>query len=141
MDIPNAFIGKPEHPSNAEIAAVLGPSARLWTELIGEVSSDVPSLTLEWKGVCVNKYGWTLRLKQKSRNILYLSPCNGCFRVAFVLGDKAVKAAGEAHLPKAVAQALATAPHYPEGTGLRLMVHRPGELSAIRKLAQIKLAN
>lgn len=141
MDTPNAFIGKPEEPSNAELVAALGQSATLWSELIHEVTADTPSLTQEWKGVCANKYGWSLRLKQKSRNIVYLSPCRNRFRVAFVLSDKAVKAAGQAHLPKPVAQALATAPHYPEGTGLRLTVSRSSDLAAIRKLAQIKLAN
>jgi hypothetical protein len=63
----------------------------------------------EWKGICVSKYGWSLRLKQKSRNIVYLGPGEGCFMVSFVLSDKALKAAKELHLPKAVADALDSA--------------------------------
>jgi len=141
MDAPNAFIEKPNPPSDAEVAEVLGPAAPLWTQLIQQVTSDAGKMTQEWKGVYVNKYGWSLRLKQKGRNIVYLTPCNGCFRVAFVLSDKAVKAASAAHLPKKVADALAVAPHYPEGTGLRLNVTRANDLPAIRKMAQIKLAN
>ncbi len=140
MDVPNAFIGRKEQPSAAELSAALGPSEALWSELIRQLGSDA-GLTQEWKGVCANKYGWSLRLKQKSRNIIYFSPCRDCFRVAFVFGDKAMKAMPEAHLPKAVEKALAEAPHYPEGTGLRLMVSRAADLPAIRKLAQIKLAN
>ncbi|HWE87628.1 MAG TPA: DUF3788 family protein [Terracidiphilus sp.] len=136
---PNAFIGKPDRPSDAEVAAVLGPAASLWTELIDQVTADAGQLVQEWQGVYVNKYGWSLRLKKKGRNIIFLAPCNGCFRVAFALSDKAVKAAGEAHPPKKVASALATAPHYPEGTGLRLTVRSPRDLPAIRKIAQIKL--
>jgi uncharacterized protein YggE len=61
--------------------------------------------------------------------------------VSFVLSDKALKAAKEAHLPKAVADAIAAAPHYPEGNGLRLVVHCAADLSAIRKIAAIKLAH
>lgn len=141
MDAPNAFLGKPDPPTDAEVAAVLGPAAPLWTELIQEVTSDAGKMTQEWKGVSVNKYGWSLRLRQKGRNIVYLSPCNGCFKVAFVLSDKAVKAANNAHLPKKLADALAVAPHYPEGTGLRLNVNRANDLPAIRKLAQIKLTH
>jgi hypothetical protein len=60
--------------------------------------------------------------------------------VSFVLSDKAVKAARATRLPKPVTQAIAAAPHYPEGTGLRLVVHGLGDLPAIRKLA-IKVAN
>lgn len=141
MDAPNAFVGKANQPSVTEVIAALGPAARLWSELIDEVSSDAGKLTQEWKGICVNKYGWSLRLKQKSRNIIFMSPCHNCFRVAFTLSDRAVIAAKEAHLPKAVAAALATAPKYPEGTGLRLTVNHPGDLPAIRKIARIKLAN
>jgi hypothetical protein len=36
---------------------------------------------------------------------------------------------------------LETAPHYPEGNGVRLEVKRPSDLPPIRKLAQIKQAN
>jgi hypothetical protein len=141
MDFANAFVGKANQPSDTEVASVLGPAAPLWSELIEEVSSDGGSLTQEWKGIVVHKYGWSLRLKQKSRNIIFMSPCHNCFRVAFTLSDKAVAAAKEAHLPKAVSHALATAPRYPEGTGLRLTVNRPADLPAIRKIARIKLAN
>ncbi len=141
MEQPNAFIGHANSPSEAEVAEALGPSAQLWTELIAEITSDMGELTQEWKGVVVHKYGWTLRLKQKKRNLIYLSPCRNSFRVAFILGDKAVRAAREAHLPKAVNEALATAPHYPEGTGLRLAVKRAADLPAIRKLVKIKQAN
>ena len=44
----------------------------------------------EWKGVVVKKYGWSLRLKKKGRNILYLSPGKDCFMTSFVLSDKAL---------------------------------------------------
>ncbi|UWZ86699.1 DUF3788 domain-containing protein [Occallatibacter riparius] len=141
MDLANAFIGRANQPSHAEVITALGTAAPLWSELIEEVSSDGGNLTQEWKGIVVNKYGWSLRLKQKSRNIIFMSPCHNCFKVAFTLSDKAVTAAKEAHLPKAVVEALATAPRYPEGTGLRLTVNRPADLPAIRKIARIKLAN
>jgi Protein of unknown function (DUF3788) len=141
MESPNAFIGQPAQPSAAEVEAALGSAAPLWNELIDEVTADAGSLTQEWKGICVHKYGWSLRLKQKSRNIIFMSPCRDSFRVAFTLSDKAVTAAKDSHLPKAIAEALAAAPKYAEGTGLRLTVHRAADLPAIRKLARIKVAN
>ena len=45
-----------------------------------------------------HKSGWSLRLKVKKRNIVYLAPCNGCFRVAFIFGDRAVAAARQSDL-------------------------------------------
>ena len=141
MESSNAFVGLSDQPSEAAVAAALGPAAPLWNELIAQVTADAGKVTREWKGICVNKYGWSFRLKQKGRNIIFMSPCRDCFRVAFVLSDKALLAAKQAHLPKPVLQALATAPKYPEGNGVRLTVNRAADLPAIRKLAQIKSAN
>jgi len=141
MKYQNAFLGKAEKPSDSELTAVLGETASLWREFINWMANEKGATGQEWKGIYVNKYGWSLRLKQKSRNIVYLGPGKGCFMVSFVLSDKAVKSAKTAHLPKAVAEALATAPRYPEGTGLRLLVHRAGDMAAIRKLAAIKISN
>lgn len=141
MDPPNAFLGKRDQPTDAEIDAVLGPAASLWAGIIQQVTTDAGKVTQEWQGIHVNKYGWSLRLRQSGRNIVYLIPCNGCFRVGFSLNDKAVKAAKAARLPQKVADALAAAPHYHEGTGLRVTVYEDGDLAAIRKLTQIKLAS
>jgi hypothetical protein len=141
MEYTNAFRGKPTQPSEAELTAALGSSTKLWKEFIQWMAEEEGATGQEWKGICVNKYGWSLRLKQKSRNIVYLGPGEGCFMVSFVLNDKALQAAKEAHLPKAVADILAAAPHYPEGNGVRLVVHRAGDLPSIRKIAAIKLAN
>ncbi|HEY3705862.1 MAG TPA: DUF3788 family protein [Terracidiphilus sp.] len=141
MNTPNAFIGKTTEPSHAEVDAALGSAAPLWNELIEEVTADAGKLTQEWKAIYANKYGWSLRLKKKGRNVVFMSPCHDCFRVAFTFSDKAILAAREAHLPKAAEQALASAPKFPEGTGVRLTVHRATDLPAIRKLAQIKLAD
>lgn len=141
MDAPNAFLGHPDQPTNAEVMASLGAAAPLWSKLIQQVSADAGRVTPEWQGIYFNKYGWSLRLRQKGRNLVYLAPCDGCFRVAFTLSDKAVKAAQVARLPQKVAEALAAAPRYPEGTGLRLTVRKASDLPAIRKIAQIKLAN
>ena len=73
--------------------------------------------------------------------MVHLSPCDGSFRVAFVLGDRAVKAARQSDLRKSVLKIIHDAPHYAEGTGVCLEVKRSADLGAICKLALIKLAN
>jgi Protein of unknown function (DUF3788) len=141
MEYSNAFLGKADRPSAIELTAALGASARLWTEFIEWMAKEEGVAGQEWKGICVNKYGWSLRLKQKSRNIVYLGPGKGCFMVSFVLSDKALQAAKEERLPKVVADVLAAAPRYPEGNGVRLVVQRATDLPAIRKISAIKIAN
>lgn len=140
MDIPNAFIGKAQKPTIREVSAVLGPSAKLWDELIDGLAKDHGVSIEEWNSFSL-KYGWSLRLKLKKRTIIHLSPCDGCFRAAFILGDRAVKATRTAKLPKNVTKVIEAAPKYAEGTGVRLTVKAPKDLAAIRRLAVIKLAN
>jgi hypothetical protein len=140
MDAPNAFVGKSEIPTAADICAALGSSAKPWNEFVQWIEAKHGVAIQEWKSYSP-KFGWSLRLKLKKRNIVYLSPCHNCFRVAFIFGDRAVKAALHSALPKRIINTIKGAPRYPEGTGIRLIVKSPSHLPAIRKLAEIKLAN
>jgi hypothetical protein len=139
MDNPNAFIGKTTQPTTEEVIAVVGPTAAVWKELINWFAEQ-KVVDQEWKS-SGKKYGWSLRLKHKKRNIVYLSPCNGCFRVAFVFGDRAISAARQIDLSKETLELLDKAPRYPEGTALRLIVKTTEDLIEIRKLAILKMEN
>ena len=136
----NAFINHAARPTPEELATALGPTATIWNKLVGCLADEYGLNVQEWNSYSL-KAGWSMRLKLKKRNILYMSPCKDYFRVAFILGDKAVKAARQIKLPKSVAEAIEDAPRYPEGTGVRLIVKRMSDLPAIQKLAAIKLAN
>jgi len=83
--------------------------------------------------------GWSLRLKNKDRNILYLSPCKGAFRAAFALGDKAA-AARQSDLPPSVIKIINEAKRYTEGTAVRIETVKAKDIQSIVKLAGIKLA-
>src|ERR1035438_238578 len=83
----NAFIGKPEKPGDAELSSVLGPSRALWDQLLDDLSSEGSITGWEWHSYSV-KAGWSLRLKRKQRNIVYMVPCQGAFLAAFVFGSE-----------------------------------------------------
>jgi hypothetical protein len=140
MEYVNAFKGQENRPTILEIATALGPTADLWEQFVQWMADEEGVTEQEWKGIVVKKYGWSLRLKQKSRNIVYLGPGVGCFMVSFVLSDKALAAAKKTNLPNAVAAVIAAAPRYPEGNGVRLIVKRAADLRAIQRIAAIKLA-
>lgn len=140
MDLPNAFIGQNTPPSGKDVAAKLGPAMAAWKELIAWLNEKGIDGG-EWKSVSPKKYGWGLRPALKKRTILYLGPCEGCFRVSFVLGDKALAAALASDLPKVVLKEISEAKRYAEGTGVRLIVRKHEDLAVVRKLVDIKLAN
>jgi hypothetical protein len=139
METPNAFIGKTTKPTEAEVAAVLGSTAALWKQLVDWIAEHGVGES-EWNSYSP-KAGWALKLKEKKRTIVYLAPCTGHFRIAFILGDKAVAAARKSNLAKSTLKTLDEAPRYAEGTGVRLVVKVAKDLAAIRKLALIKMAN
>jgi hypothetical protein len=133
---PNAFIGRTKPPTDEELSTELGAARALWDELLAELALPIQ----EWNSYSP-KAGWSMKLKLKKRTILYLAPCHGSFRVAFVLGDKAMEAARQVKLPKAVLKIFDEAPRYPEGTGVRLEIAARKDLAAVKKLAEVKLAN
>jgi Protein of unknown function (DUF3788) len=139
METVNAFIGKAKAPTEAEVDAALGATAALWKQLVDWMAEQGAGES-EWNSYSL-KAGWALKLKQKKRTIVYLAPCAGHFRVAFILGDRAVAAARKGDLAKSTLKLLDEAPRYAEGTGVRLMVKAAKDLGAIKKLALIKMAN
>jgi hypothetical protein len=140
MDQFNAFIGKTSPPVTNETSAILGAAGVVWLELIESLASDLGVTLQEWKSSSP-KYGWTLILSVKKRRIVYLTPGVGCFRASFILGERAVSALRESKPSKKLLQLLDEAPHYPEGTGVRLTVKNSRDLAVIRKLAKFKLEN
>lgn len=140
MEQTNAFIGRTSPPTPDEVTAALGPTASVWKQFVDWMEQEKGVTTEEWKSDAP-KYGWSLRLKRKDRTIVYLAPCDHCFRVAFVLGDRAMEAARYTRFPRKVAETIAASPHYGEGTGVRLIVKKPTDLPPIRLLTEIKLAH
>lgn len=138
MESKNAFVGATHQPTTEEIAAALGPTAPLWDELLAWFAAEHGADQQEWKSYSA-KYGWSLQLKLKRRTIVHLGPQVGSFMVAYILGDKALKAALASDLPKSLARIIAEAPRYPEGTGIRLTVKTARDLAPVRRLAPFKL--
>jgi hypothetical protein len=137
---PNAFAGQAKQPTKRELASVLGPTDVLWKGLVTDLKQDLKLDGEEWNSYSV-KAGWSLRLKLKKRNILYLGPRTGCFMAAFVLGDKAVAAARKSKLPPSILKTIDEARRYAEGTAVRIEVHDAKDVSVVKMLAKIKVEN
>ncbi len=136
---PNAFIGKTTKPTAKQLAEALGSAKTLWDALLSQLSEQFEQ-KLEWNSYSP-KAGWALKVKKGTRTILYMAPLDSAFRVAFVLGDRAVKAALQSDLPARVRKMIEEGKRYPEGTAVRMEVKKASDLLAIGTLAAIKLAN
>jgi Protein of unknown function (DUF3788) len=138
--IENAFIGKLTQPTARELAGKLGPAKDLWNDVVSNVTGECGITDKEWN--CYSpKAGWSLRLKQKKRNIIYLAPCDQSFRVAFILGEKAMKVAKNTQFPAKFAKLIAEAIRYPEGSAIRFEVTNDDDVAFVKQLAKIKVEN
>ena len=138
---PNAFVGWKKAPTETEVAAAIGADKTLWDQLIAALNDKEFGVhDMEWNSYSA-KAGWSLKLKQGKRTILYLGPLNKSFRVAFVLGKKAVTAAKASDLPAQTKQLIEDSPVYPEGTGVRFEVRSQKDIAIVLKLARFKLEN
>lgn len=126
-------------PSRGPVDACLGTAAALWYALIGQAIRRAPQLAEAWH-FAGPRIGWSLRLVDGDRIVVYLTPGKGAFRVGLVLGRKAVAAAREAGLSVAAAAVLEAAPQHAEGYGVRLPVASVQDAAPFEELLSIKLA-
>ena len=127
-------------PDDVQVKDVLGKTFRFWTAIKKYFEDKQIDVQEEWK-FWGQKYGWSMRLKHKKRNILYLVPCKGYFMAAFVFGDKAVAAAENSTLPESILDMIRSARKYAEGRGFRFEVRGQEDVENTKKLIEIKMAN
>ncbi len=138
--IENAFAGQKLRPTEKAVATVLGSTLPLWKSLVDDLKEELKIDTAEWHSSSA-KYGWSLRLQLKKRNIVYLGPRHGWFVAAFALGDRAVIAAKQSDLPADVIQNINESKRYAEGTAVRIDVKKPSDVEAVKLLSKIKIEN
>jgi len=138
--IPNAFIGKAEQPTDADLARALGTTKLLWDQLIADMADRHMVAVQEWKHSSP-KTGWSLLLKRAKRTILWMAPCEGGFRVSLILGERALMSARQSGLSARLLKIIDEAPKYPEGKGIRLQIKGPRDIALVMKLAVAKLKN
>lgn len=138
MDI-SIFTDKSQSPSIEEIKKLGDEYFELWSEITDYVLEMYPSAVAEWNYPGV-KYGWSFRIKDKKRVIIYLLPRDGFFKVAFVFGQKAYDAIMNSDIDESIKSELSQAVSYAEGRGIRIKLDE-NNINDVKKLVRIKLNN
>ena len=136
----SAFDDKSKEPQPVELKTTLGRSSSHWASLIAHIAAEYAPLDKTWSFAGA-KWGWSLRLKQKKRTVLYMTPCNRHFLVGFALGEKAVEAAHACPLPDSIITVIDEAKRYAEGRTVRFAVKVRKDLEIAKRLAAEKMAN
>ncbi len=133
------FTNKSNIPANNELIDALGSTYKLWQMIIKDVHLKYPDSIDEWN-YPGEKYGWSFRMKDKKRAILYLLPREQYFKVAFVFGQKAVDVIMKTEISERIKSELESARVYAEGRGIRIEIKDEMQIGDIKKLINIKLA-
>ena len=140
MDDTSIFTDKTAKPTDRDLLDKLGSKFELWKQIHNMVLSKYPGGIAEWN-YPGKKYGWSFRIKDKKRAIIYLLPRDSYFKVAFVFGDKAVEEIKDSWISNNIKTEIGEAPKYAEGRGIRIDVKDDLILSDIGLLIDIKLNN
>lgn len=140
MEDISVFKEKAVVPTEEDLIPELGETFSLWQELKDYVMEVYPAGKQEWN-FPGKKYGWSFRIKDKRRAILYFLPREGYFKVAFVFGEKALAAILESQVDKKIKTDLQNARKYAEGRGVSIDVLKREDLDDIKSLVEIKMAH
>ena len=133
------FTDKTNGPEQKDLVIALGKTYHLWEDIVRLVSLKSPNAVCDWN-FPGQKYGWSFRIKDKKRAIIYLLPRDKRFMVAFSFGKKAYEKIMDSNISEEIKQSLESAKVYAEGRGIRFEVNDQKLLKDISQLIDIKLA-
>lgn len=136
----SVFMDKDQVPSEGDLKEVLGEKYKLWMEIRDRVLHLYPGGDESWN-FPGKKYGWSFRIRDKKRAIIYLLPRDHAFMAAFVFGGKATEAIMGSKVSGQIKSDLKDAKVYAEGRGIRIPVRDQSSLKDIFRLIDIKLAH
>jgi len=134
------FPDKAVQPTDKDLRDKLGSAYTTWMKIRTLVLEQYPGGKEEWN-YPGKKYGWSFRIKDKKRAIIYFLPRDRHFKVAFVFGQKATDQIMESNIDPEIKKELEQARKYAEGRGIRIDVKNEDIIPDINTLVEIKLAN
>jgi hypothetical protein len=140
MEDISIFRDKSITPTDKDLVENLGDTYFLWKQIHEHVLLKYPKGLTEWNHPG-KKYGWSLRIKDKKRAIIYFLPRDNYFKVAFVFGQKATDYILGSDISPDIKTELEQATKYAEGRGIRIDVKNALILPDIKRLIEIKLNN
>jgi hypothetical protein len=134
------FTNKVIIPDETQFATALGNSYELLKKIKDNIRKNYGNLTHEWKFYGPNS-GWVLKILVKKKNLFFVIPCNGYFRVAFTLGEKAYESLITSDLPDKIKDIWREATNHTEGRTVKFDVKDNGDYYLITRHIEIKLRN
>ncbi len=132
------FNNKAQFPDDFMLAAALGTTLVLFENIRNYISKNYGDTTTEWKFYGA-KSGWVLKMLLKKKNLFFVIPCNGYFRVAFTLGEKSLEALSASDLPDYIKDQWKKATNHTEGRTVQFDMRDDDHIHLVTRHISIKL--
>ena len=134
------FIEKEKMPTEESLKTALGNTFKLWATLVTYTKIADPDSMNEWN-YSSDKYGWSFRISDKKRVLIYLLPRDKFFKVGLVFGQKATDEILNSTISEDIKNEINSAKKYAEGRGIRIEVRDKSIIDDIKQLITIKVKN
>lgn len=134
------FTDKAIEPTKKDLKQALGATFVIWESLAEFTKESYPNYIESWH-FSGDKYGWSFRISDKKRVLIYLLPRDGYFKAAFNFGQKATDEILKSEIDENIKSELKAAKVYAEGRGIRIDVKDNTDYDDLKKLIAIKISN
>jgi len=131
------FNDKAIEPNDAMVETALADAMPLWINLQNHVMENYSGLISEWK-MYTKKSGWSKVFRKAKRTLFYFVPCQNHFIIAFVLGEKAVKAALDSSISEKARNEIADSDTCAMGHSFFVYIKSEEDLEDVKILLKIK---
>jgi hypothetical protein len=127
-------------PTDEMLASALGETKEIFDTIVRFIGTEFGDSHIQWKHYG-SKIGWSIKILNKKRNVMFVGPEDGYFRVAFAFGQKAYLEIIESNLSDEIKQQITNGKVYVEGRPLRLEIRNQSDAEPLWQLIKIKLKN
>lgn len=133
------FTFKNSKPTDEDLENALGNTYQIWKDIEDFTKIKYKNAICEWN-FSSQKFGWSYKIKDSKRVLVYLLPRDRFFKVAFVFGEKALAQIFESDISETIKSDLNNAKKYTEGKGIRIEVKDLSDMKDIQKLVILKIS-
>lgn len=133
----SVFLDKSRVPTMSDVEKKLKDAYAVWGHLLQYLEHRYGTLTNEWKYYSKTS-GWCYRIAGSKRNIVFLSPNQGCFYVNINMGENIGKKIVQSSVSKEVKTMIKEAKVYQEGIGIMITIKNIKDIDDVKTILSIR---
>ncbi|WP_161971689.1 DUF3788 family protein [Flavobacterium silvisoli] len=132
------FAHKDQIPNQNQLKDALAGTYEYWQTFVAHTQKLSPKATQTWH-YSGDLYGWSFRIKDNKRILIYLLPRDQFFKIGMVFGPNATHQIMTSTISETIKKELQAAKAHAEGRGIRIAITEPTFIQDVLTLIDIKI--